>query len=205
MRPNEIRVVLAIAIIGLLFANWFASLSAVPPSVTTDVESRASKVSVSELTVMTVASTPPAAVIRRDNRDVSTTTAVGSDASSSGGEAATREGADGFLAVRPSPSAVWYSLADCESGLRDRHGNIIPGSARWHYSGPGEDGGLQFKPSTWIAAGGRAYGEHAYDATPEEQILVARLWLGRTSTTQWPVCSKIVGLRDSDGIEDGDQ
>lgn len=78
---------------------------------------------------------------------------------------------------------VWDRLAQCESG------------GRWNLNVGGHEGGLQFLHSTWVRAGGRRYAEHAYQATREQQIDIARTWLARTSWTQWPVCSKKLGLR----------
>lgn len=80
--------------------------------------------------------------------------------------------------------SVWDRLASCESG-----GN-------WAYNGPsGFDGGLQFLPSTWRAAGGTRYTPFAYQATREQQIAIASAWLKQTSWAQWPVCSRKLGLR----------
>lgn len=100
------------------------------------------------------------------------------------------------VAATSAPEAdVWTRLADCESGAWDRDGDPIPGSANWTDQRGGYEGGLHFAPSTWVRAGGARYAPHAYDATPAEQIAVAKAWLARTSPEQWPVCSKKVGLR----------
>lgn len=92
---------------------------------------------------------------------------------------------------RPAPSApsapsgsVWDRLAACESG-----GN-------WHTNtGNGYSGGLQFTASTWRAAGGTKYAPSAHQASREQQIAVAQAWLARTSWSQWPACSRKLGLR----------
>lgn len=81
-----------------------------------------------------------------------------------------------------APIGVWDSLAACESG------------GRWHLTEGGHEGGLQFLHSTWVAAGGRRFAEHAYDATREQQIEIAKGWLARTSPNQWPECGPRVGL-----------
>lgn len=79
---------------------------------------------------------------------------------------------------------IWYALARCESG------------GDWSYNGPsGFDGGLQFLPSTWLAAGGGKYAPFAYLASPGEQIAIAKAWLAKTSWAQWPACSRKLGLR----------
>lgn len=83
-----------------------------------------------------------------------------------------------------SHGSVWDRLAQCESG------------GRWNYNGgSGYDGGLQFSPSTWRAAGGTKYAPYAHQASREEQIAVAKSWLARTSWRQWPACSRKLGLR----------
>lgn len=84
--------------------------------------------------------------------------------------------------VEPQGS-VWDRLAACESG-----GNWA--STRGRY-----DGGLQFHPSTWRAAGGTRYAPTADQASREEQIAVAESWLAKTSWAQWPACSRKLGLR----------
>jgi Transglycosylase-like domain len=83
------------------------------------------------------------------------------------------------------PEWPWLALAECESG------------GRWAYNGPsGFDGGLQFLPSTWVAAGGRARGyPYAWQAPPWVQVDVARSWLAKTSWDQWPVCSRVIGAQ----------
>jgi hypothetical protein len=91
----------------------------------------------------------------------------------------------------PDDDAVWRRLAGCESG-----GN-------WSETAGVHEGGLQFLPSTWRAAGGTRYAEHAYEATAEQQIEVAREWWHRIAAQsgpsaawrQWPVCSRKLGLR----------
>lgn len=90
---------------------------------------------------------------------------------------------------------LWYRLADCESGDRDRQGEPIAGTARWGLHNPPYEGGLQWLPSTWRLAGGTKYAASARFATPEQQIAVAKAWLARTSWGQWPTCSRIVGAR----------
>lgn len=82
-----------------------------------------------------------------------------------------------------SGGGVWDRLAQCESG-----GN-------WHHTGSRFSGGLQFLPSTWRAAGGIRYAPTAAQATREQQITIAQSWLARTSWSQWPACSRRLGLR----------
>lgn len=89
--------------------------------------------------------------------------------------------------VAPAPSSssgsIWDRIASCESG-----GN-------WSSTGGSYEGGVQFLHSTWVAAGGRRYAEHAYQATREQQIAIASSWLAKTSWSQWPACSRRVGVR----------
>ncbi|MCB5179223.1 transglycosylase family protein [Streptomyces sp. SMC 277] len=61
---------------------------------------------------------------------------------------------------RPRPN--WDAIARCESG------------GRWHANtGNGHYGGLQFKQSSWRAAGGLKYAPRADLATKAQQIKVA--------------------------------
>ena len=71
---------------------------------------------------------------------------------------------------------LWILIHKCEGG--------------WTSRGTYE-GGLQFLHSTWVSAGGRAFAEHAYQATPDEQITVAN-WYSHNGAwlAPWPVCGK---------------
>lgn len=85
--------------------------------------------------------------------------------------------------VEPT-SSKWDCIAKHESGHR------------WDYNGSsGYDGGLQFSPSTWRAAGGERYAPYAYQASREEQIAVAESWLAKTNWGQWPNTSRMCGYR----------
>jgi hypothetical protein len=97
-------------------------------------------------------------------------------------------------------------LADCESGSWvDGGSSFEPGSARWDAAKPGAEvppggttfhhGGLQFLPATWDWVApmvGMGHLAHAYDASTEEQILVAERVLELQGWGAWPVCSKKV-------------
>lgn len=64
----------------------------------------------------------------------------------------------------------------------------------WTSSGGTYEGGLQFLHSTWVRAGGRAFAEHAYQATPNEQITVANWYSkGGAWLTPWPPAARCVG------------
>ncbi len=68
--------------------------------------------------------------------------------------------------MRPHPRSVWARLARCES------------NGDWSYNGPAiYDGGLQFHPQTWESHRPESYPQQAWEATPAEQIRVARLVL----------------------------
>ncbi|AKK10642.1 transglycosylase family protein [Corynebacterium uterequi] len=104
--------------------------------------------------------------------------------------AATSAAAGATLAVLASPLAsaapdhAWDSLAQCESG-----GN-------WHINtGNGYHGGLQFHPTTWHAFGGGEFAPTAYQATREQQIIVAERTLAQQGWGAWPACSAKMGLR----------
>jgi len=84
---------------------------------------------------------------------------------------------------------IWEALANCESG------------GRWDYNGgSGFDGGLQFLPSTWTRLhthwGANSGYEFAWQAPREIQIQVAILNMQVSSGahSQWPVCSKKIGM-----------
>ncbi|MET0786495.1 MAG: transglycosylase family protein [Paenisporosarcina sp.] len=101
-------------------------------------------------------------------------------------ERAVRLGPVGPPSTDPPPVVwtVWDRLAECESG-----GN-------WSYNGSsGYDGGLQFLPSTWVANGGRDFAEYAWQATREEQIIVAERLRAIVGWSAWPACSRKLGLR----------
>ncbi len=79
---------------------------------------------------------------------------------------------------------VWDQIAQCESG-----GN-------WAINtGNGYSGGLQFAPSTWLSNGGGAFAPYAYQATREEQIIVAeRIRAATGGYGSWPACAASLGL-----------
>ncbi|MGW4248360.1 transglycosylase family protein [Nocardia sp. NPDC004722] len=82
-----------------------------------------------------------------------------------------------------APDSDWDRLAQCEAG-----GN-------WGINtGNGFQGGLQFSPSTWNAAGGGEYAPTANQATREQQIAVAEKVLATQGWGAWPSCSSSLGL-----------
>jgi hypothetical protein len=111
-------------------------------------------------------------------------------------------------APKPPPAVrdVWERLAECESGLWvDSGASFVEGSARWDWGAPGmtippwgtnlHHGGYQFLPSTYSAYRPDGYPEYAYDATPEQQTVVAKRVLAEQGVRAWPTCGPKVGLR----------
>jgi len=98
-----------------------------------------------------------------------------------------RPHASGASRSGSAPRAVvgwpWGALARCESG-----GN-------WASTAGYYEGGLQFAPFIWRAFGGLRYAAHAYQATPAEQIAIARRVLASQGWRAWPRCSLRLGLR----------
>lgn len=77
----------------------------------------------------------------------------------------------------------WAPLAQCES------------SGNWHSTVGQFEGGLQYTPSTWRAYGGRVFAAHAFDATPMQQVVVARRVFAGQGWGAWPNCSRRIGAR----------
>ena len=96
------------------------------------------------------------------------------------------------------PGTTWVRLADCESGEWDADGVPVRGSADWDY-GTADDvrfeGGLHFEPSTWDAFRDPGMAEHAGEAGPVAQVVVAERVLDAQGWSAWPVCSRKLGLR----------
>lgn len=83
----------------------------------------------------------------------------------------------------PGDGSRWDQLAQCEAG-----GNWA------RNSGNGFGGGLQFmhQPSysTWLSFGGGEFAPHPWEATREEQIVVAERVLASSGWNAWPGCSR---------------
>jgi hypothetical protein len=87
-------------------------------------------------------------------------------------------------AASAAPDSAWDKLAECESG------------SRWDINtGNGYHGGLQFSPRTWSAFGGKDFAPVAYQASREEQIVVAERVLAEQGWNAWPTCSRKTGVR----------
>lgn len=63
--------------------------------------------------------------------------------------------------VSASKMNEWASVAWCET-----HGN-------WKHQGSRYEGGLGIMPINWIYYGGEEFAPHAWQATPEQQVVVA--------------------------------
>jgi hypothetical protein len=80
--------------------------------------------------------------------------------------------------------SVWDRLAQCEA------------SGNWAtHTSNGYSGGLQFVNSTWIGFGGGQFAPQAWQATREQQIVVAERVLASSGWGAWPACSRKLGLR----------
>jgi hypothetical protein len=77
----------------------------------------------------------------------------------------------------------WDQLAQCEAG-----GNWATNT------GNGFGGGLQFMHqrsySTWLSFGGGEFAPHPWEATREQQIVVAERVLASSGWSAWPGCSR---------------
>lgn len=91
--------------------------------------------------------------------------------------------------------AVWYRLADCETGVWTTGKVPVPGSARWDVVSRGYQGGLQFHPSTWDRNKRAGDPEDAQAATPAQQIAVGEIVLARQGAKAWPTCGPRIGLQ----------
>jgi hypothetical protein len=87
-------------------------------------------------------------------------------------------------AAHAASDSTWDRLAQCES------------SGNWSINtGNGYHGGLQFSPRTWNAFGGGEFASVAYQASREEQIVVAERVLAAQGWNAWPSCSRKLGIR----------
>lgn len=97
-------------------------------------------------------------------------------------------------ATEPARS-VWDRVADCESGSWTGSGGFVEASANWSSTEGLFEGGLQFHPDTWDGYRDPDMPAAAYDATREQQIVVAERVLADQGWRAWPVCSRKLGLR----------
>ncbi|WSJ72149.1 transglycosylase family protein [Kitasatospora sp. NBC_01302] len=84
--------------------------------------------------------------------------------------------------------STWEKVAQCES------------SGNWSINtGNGYYGGLQFAESTWLAYHGDMYAQYPYQATEQQQILIAEQVLRSAGPSQWS-CAAQAGLTN-DGVD----
>jgi murein DD-endopeptidase MepM/ murein hydrolase activator NlpD len=81
-------------------------------------------------------------------------------------------------------ATVWDRLSQCEAS-----GNWATNTGNGFY------GGLQFLESTWLRYGGAQFARWPYNATREQQIIIARRTLASEGWDAWPACSLKLGLR----------
>ena len=88
----------------------------------------------------------------------------------------------------PGDGSRWDQLAQCETG-----GNWATNT------GNGFGGGLQFahQPSwsTWLSFGGGEFADHPWEASREQQIVVAERVLASSGWGAWPGCTRKFGWR----------
>lgn len=80
----------------------------------------------------------------------------------------------GGPAAAAAPKPDWDAIAACESG-----GDWKANTGNGHY------GGLQFRQSSWVAAGGLKYAPRADKATREQQIAVAKRLAALQGMSAW--------------------
>lgn len=182
-----IALVVTLACLPLLVIDMFQrspSIGATQTASSTDPSLVVSSISTEDSTTTTVAVTvpvtvtvpapvttvaPPTTVAPR--RAPTTTTTLR--------RATTSPAPTGNATASPSQ---WDRLAQCETG-----GNWAANT------GNGYGGGLQFAHgpgwSTWRAFGGEEFTAHPWEATREQQIVIAERVLASSGWSAWPGCS----------------
>jgi len=103
------------------------------------------------------------------------------------------------VSVRWAAPEVWLAVGACESGDWV-DGVPRPGTHRWDYGvtfshGDIYEGAFNFHPQTWDAYRDESMPDHAGEATPREQVIVAERVLSAQGWEAWPTCSRMLGLR----------
>src|SRR5690349_20661502 len=73
--------------------------------------------------------------------------------------------------------SIWDAVAQCETGQNWATNSV-----------PGYSGGLGFANRYWAAFGGTEFSQLPYQATREQQIVVAQRILAVNGPSAWPVC-----------------
>lgn len=76
----------------------------------------------------------------------------------------------------------WVNLRHCETKGK-------PDAVAWSWKGEFH-GALQFHPGTWRSYGGGVFAQHAYNATPIQQVAIAQKVLASQGRSAWPSCSQ---------------
>jgi len=84
--------------------------------------------------------------------------------------------------------SIWDAVAQCETGQNWATNSV-----------PGYSGGLGFANRYWAAFGGTEFSQLPYQATREQQIVVAQRILAVNGPSAWPVCGPRAGLTKANG------
>ncbi|MEV0094758.1 transglycosylase family protein [Streptomyces sp. NPDC050738] len=96
----------------------------------------------------------------------------------------------GATSASAASVSTWDAVAQCESG------------GDWSINtGNGYYGGLQFSDSSWAAAGGTQYAQHANEATKDQQIATAEKLLDMQGPGAWACAG--AGNLSNDGVDPG--
>jgi LysM repeat protein len=90
--------------------------------------------------------------------------------------------------AKAAGGTIWDAVAQCETGQNWATTSV-----------PGYSGGLGFANQYWAAFGGTQFSALPYQATREEQIVVAQRILAVNGPNAWPVCGPRAGLTKANG------
>jgi hypothetical protein len=83
---------------------------------------------------------------------------------------------EGWVIRPPWMDPTWWRIGICESGMNPPN---------WHHDGGSFEGALGFYVGSWLQFKPAGYPEHAYEATPYQQIVVAERIRARYGYTGW--------------------
>jgi LysM repeat protein len=90
--------------------------------------------------------------------------------------------------AKAAGGTIWDAVAQCETGQNWATRSV-----------PGYSGGLGFAHQYWGAFGGTQFAALPYQATREQQIIVAQRILAVNGPNAWPVCGPRAGLTKANG------
>ena len=90
--------------------------------------------------------------------------------------------------AKAATSSIWDAVAQCETGQNWATNSV-----------PGYSGGLGFANQYWDDFGGTQFSQLPYQATREQQIVVAQRILAVNGPSAWPVCGPRAGLTKANG------